>query len=109
MKQSLKNQILEYLQKQYPKVVHSGEIERFAMGLGFKASNGTRRCRELVGLGLITRSLNEKREAMYQAIDGKIVELVNLRNGKVIETYKKHIPWWNQPEYKRKETNQTLI
>lgn len=49
---SLKQMILIFLEgKRNP--VHGGEIERYAMSQNYKASNGTRRCRELVNEGKI--------------------------------------------------------
>lgn len=47
---SLKEMLLMFLDdKRNP--VHGGEIERYAMSQNFKASNGTRRARELVEEG----------------------------------------------------------
>jgi DNA-binding Lrp family transcriptional regulator len=51
---SLKKQILEYL-KQQNRFVNGGEIEDIARNLGFKASNSSRRCRELFNEGKIER------------------------------------------------------
>ena len=45
---SLKKKLLGEIKQAYPKIIHSGKIERIAMNLGYKASNSGRRCRELV-------------------------------------------------------------
>ena len=64
---SLKLIILNYLKKEYPRVIHQGEIERKTLNeWGYEASNASRRCRELREVGLIKRILNEKGEAQYQ-------------------------------------------
>ena len=45
-KESLASRIKNYLRK-HGGWVHSGEIERLTMQAGYKASNGSRRCREM--------------------------------------------------------------
>ena len=63
---SLKNEIITFLSRQYPRIIHSGEIERFAMDMGYKASNSGRRCRELEVDGKIEVFYNDKHEAQYR-------------------------------------------
>lgn len=48
---SLKDNILKFIRSQYPAKVSGGEIERKAMVHGYKASNASRRCRDLVTAG----------------------------------------------------------
>lgn len=47
MKQSLKDRILKYIRNHYPEKINGGEIERLTLSAGYKASNGSRRCREM--------------------------------------------------------------
>ena len=48
MKQlSLSNRILNYIRKQYPDWVNGGTLERLSLEAGYKASNGSRRAREM--------------------------------------------------------------
>lgn len=63
---SLKSKILNYLEGK--DFVHSGEIERFGLELGKKASNAGRRCRELENEGKIIKQLNSKGEVLYKII-----------------------------------------
>lgn len=44
---SLRERILTYLRKVYPEWKNGSEIERLAMTIGYKASNASRRCREM--------------------------------------------------------------
>lgn len=46
--------------------IHGGELERLAMDNGYKASNISRRCRELVEDGVLERKENEKGHVMYR-------------------------------------------
>lgn len=46
--------------------VHGGELERLALDNGYKASNISRRCRELVEDGVLERKENEKGHVMYR-------------------------------------------
>lgn len=50
---SLKDRILKYLQNRPGVKISGGELEKLAMGAGFKPSNGGRRARELRASGLI--------------------------------------------------------
>lgn len=54
-KQSLKDRIEKYLQSRPGVKVNGGEIERLALSVGYKASNASRRCRELFNEGKIKR------------------------------------------------------
>ena len=63
---SLSTEIVKLLERSYPKIIHSGEIERFAMDMGYKASNSGRRCRELEVAGKIEVFYNSKHEAQYR-------------------------------------------
>jgi hypothetical protein len=66
MEQSLKNRIARYLDHEYPKWIHGGQLEALSMSAGYKASNGSRRCRDLVAEGRIERKENEKGEVLYR-------------------------------------------
>lgn len=52
MKPSLQQRILNYLTARKG-WINSGEIERLALGAGYKSSNSGRRCRELQNDGLL--------------------------------------------------------
>lgn len=52
----LKSQILNLLKDNYPSFINGGEIERFSIQEGYKASNGSRRSRELYESDLIERT-----------------------------------------------------
>jgi len=58
MKPSLKNRILAYIRKQEG-FVNGGELERLGESVGFKASNVSRRCRELHNEGLLERKIEK--------------------------------------------------
>lgn len=70
MKTSLKQRIKDYLVQWYEcdpnKWIHSGEIEREAMEVGYKGTTAGRRCRELAEAGKIERKVNGKGHAMYR-------------------------------------------
>lgn len=70
MKEGLKQRIQEYLKKWYdydPTAwVNGGEIERLAMETGRKASNASRRLRELANEGVVQRRENEKGHVEYK-------------------------------------------
>lgn len=64
---SLSKIILEHLKKNYPQVIHKGELGRLAVNQwGYENENMGRRCRELVNKGLIERIENKKGEVMYK-------------------------------------------
>ena len=46
-KQSLSKRILKYIRNRYPEYINGGTIEKLSMEARFKASNGSRRCREM--------------------------------------------------------------
>ena len=58
MKPSLKNRILAYIRKQKG-YVNGGELERLAEQAGYKASNASRRARELYQEGLLERKIEK--------------------------------------------------
>lgn len=59
---SLKDRIYRYLVEwhncQPDKFINGGEIERLALEIGYKASNASRRCRELCDEGKIQKRFN---------------------------------------------------
>lgn len=63
---SLKNDLIQFAKKRRGEWVNGGEFERFAMALGYKASNASRRLRELSDCGLLEHKLNDKRQVEYQ-------------------------------------------
>ena len=66
MRDSLRKKIFLSVKFQYPVWVNGGEIERLTMADGKKASNGSRRARELVDDGYFERRLNGKRCVEYK-------------------------------------------
>jgi DNA-binding MarR family transcriptional regulator len=68
--ESLKSRILNYFERydiQNPGVwQNGGEIERLAMDIGYKASNSSRRCRELVKDGYLERRENKNGSVEYR-------------------------------------------
>lgn len=60
MKPSLKSLILDYCKMNYPYEVHSGAIEKLSIEKGFKASNGSRRARELEEDGYLEKRIEKK-------------------------------------------------
>lgn len=108
MKTSLKTRILDYLKSRAPDWVTGGIIEDLAKGYGYKASNASRRCRELeneksieVGYykGLKGENLAKYRYAIPKGEkelldfmrDTKKVELriIQLPNGERVARYEK--------------------
>ena len=57
---SLRQRILKFLQNN-PTFWNGGELERLALENGYKASNCSRRCREMVEDGLIEREERKSR------------------------------------------------
>lgn len=53
MKKSLRERILQYLKNRPGIKVNGMELEKLALSVGYKASNASRRCRELKVDGLI--------------------------------------------------------
>ena len=58
MKPSLKNRLLNYIRKQEG-FINGGELERLAEQAGYKASNASRRARELSNEGLLERKVEK--------------------------------------------------
>ena len=59
-KPSLKVLLSLYLKEKYPAWINGGELEQFAITQFYKASNGSRRCRELADEGTFERRMNGK-------------------------------------------------
>ena len=59
-KPSLKIRLAQFAKEKYPNWINGGELEVFSISLNFKASNGSRRCRELVDEGTLERRINGK-------------------------------------------------
>jgi len=53
--------------------VNGGEIERRALDIGYKASNASRRLRELYNEGKIERRENEKGHAEYRFMEREFI------------------------------------
>jgi predicted transcriptional regulator len=64
---SLKSRISTFYAKNYPKIINGGEIERLAMNIGKKASNASRRLRELHEEGILER-IQEGKSVAYRYI-----------------------------------------
>ena len=66
----LKQRILNFLERQEMETpgawINGGEIERLALEAGYKASNASRRCRELAKEGHIRRRENAKGFVEYR-------------------------------------------
>jgi len=59
-KPGLKVRLAQFAQEKYPNWINGGDFEVFATTLGKKASNGSRRCRELADEGTFERRMNGK-------------------------------------------------
>lgn len=55
MRDSLRERIYRYISNRPGKYINGGEVERLALSVGYKASNASRRLRELAEEGLIER------------------------------------------------------
>jgi hypothetical protein len=66
-KLSLAKRIENYLRKHPDTFFNGGEIERLSMSAGYKASNGSRRCREMVEEGILERK-EEKGSVWYRYV-----------------------------------------
>lgn len=64
MKETLRKRILSYLNKS-GEWINGGEIEMLSMKAGYKPSNASRRCRELVQDGLIDRKIEGKSKSVW--------------------------------------------
>jgi hypothetical protein len=49
----------------YPDLIHGGEVERYSIELGFKASTGSRVCRKMAEDGYIKAEYNGKGHVSY--------------------------------------------
>lgn len=66
---SLKERIVEvfkaYSKNYGPDIwINGGEVERFAMNIGYKSSNASRRCRELENEGILEKRINPKNRSV---------------------------------------------
>ena len=59
-KPGLKVRLAQFAKEKYPNWINGGDFEVFAMTQGKKASNGSRRCRELADEGTLERRINGK-------------------------------------------------
>jgi hypothetical protein len=59
-KPGLKVLLTLYLKEKYPVWINGGELEQFAITQLYKASNGSRRCREPADEGTFERRMNDK-------------------------------------------------
>jgi predicted transcriptional regulator len=55
MKKSLKDRIIKFLRNDFTVWHNGGEIEKLAMGAGYKGSTASRVCRQLAEVGIIER------------------------------------------------------
>ena len=69
--QTLKKEILKLALREYPQWLNGGQFERLAMELMYKASNASRRCRELYNEGKLERRENERGCVEYQWVPEK--------------------------------------
>ncbi len=80
-KSSLKDRILKYI-RTYGGKVNGGEIERLALANGYKASNASRRCRELQNEGSIKSEIING-SVWYSAIP-KGIKTLYIEGGEII-------------------------
>lgn len=70
MKKSLEKRIIDYFlawkQADPEHWINGGEIEKLAQSVGYKASNASRRCRELVNDCILERRENKKGHVEYR-------------------------------------------
>jgi len=86
---SLKQKILEYVRNNGK--MNGGQIERFAEALGYKASNASRRARELHNEGLLRRELIKGKgvaSVWYSPTTPTTTTEYRLPNGELIYTKK---------------------
>ena len=84
---SLKNRILTFLMN-YPKDkwINGCELERLALSAGYKASNASRRCRELFDEGKLERKLDKTVFYRYKQFNPEIyspeyLKIIEKQNG----------------------------
>ena len=79
---SLESSIQDYLEQWYKydptKFVNGGEIEKLAQTKGYKASNASRRCREMFNEGILDRRENAKGHVEYRHKPNQVNEFNNL-------------------------------
>ena len=101
---SLKSLIYDHLKSHYPNYVNSCDIERLSIDeWGFKASNASRRCRELHRDGLIERQL-VKGIATYRYIPRRATDYIP---PKEISISVDELPEWR--EYQELNKQKTLF
>lgn len=64
--ESLSERIRKYVRRQWPNKVNGGTLERLALDNNYKASNASRRARELAEDGTLEVSYSEKGFAEYK-------------------------------------------
>ena len=79
------------IQGKYPRFVNGGEAERLAMNEGYKSSNASRRCRELVKAGKLERRINENKSVEYRWILQEDFSRNNIFRPEVIEQKQKEL------------------
>lgn len=87
---SLKDRILRYLRSNEGIWVNGGTIERLTLDAGYKASNGSRRCRELAEEGLIQaeeKTINGTRSVWYMA-KARSIMITKAEDGRILATEK---------------------
>lgn len=85
MRKSLKERILKYIRNQQG-WINGGQLERLSLEAGYKASNGSRRCRELVNEGLLERK-EENGSVWYKASEPKQIREIRVQ-GELVSTQK---------------------
>lgn len=85
---TLRDRILSYLRAK-SEFVNGGELERLALEAGYKASNASRRCRELCEDNLIERKEEKGRHAKtvwYKATSSKSVTAYRVEGRTVVQS-----------------------
>lgn len=76
MKTALRQRIIDYLKQwheyDHKAFVNGGEIERLALEAGYKASNASRRLRELENEGIIEKRGNYKGHVEYRYVSDPV-------------------------------------
>lgn len=67
MANSLKNRILNYIRKS-DGWINGGELEKLAESVGYKASNASRRCRELYNEDLLERKVEKSTNSKVASV-----------------------------------------
>jgi len=70
---SLRHKIVIFCREQYPHWINGGQLEKLGMELGYKASNSSRRGRELVKNGILERRLNERHCVEYRLAQPRVL------------------------------------